>query len=291
MPIPSLQNFETFLCVAENNGFTAAAKKLNISKAAVSNSIKLLEESLKIPLFIRNTRNISLTEEGELLLTQCYRLKHELDTARDLVSKFHDSPTGTLKISCNPYFANNFLIKKLQTYMQKYPKVNIEILVEERMPDLENEQIDIIFGINWPAPLDTTRKIIGKTRYVLCASKPYLEKFGTPKNLKDLEINHNYIPHLGRKNKNNLVNLKENLNPNLNLNSNLKSNNAKFMKKFALENMGIIQLHDYMIEEEIKNGSLIEILKDNFKQEIPIYIYYQRHRFVQPKVRNFVNLF
>ena len=61
MPIPSLQNFETFLCVAENNGFTAAAKKLNISKAAVSNSIKLLEESLKIPLFIRNTRNCQLS--------------------------------------------------------------------------------------------------------------------------------------------------------------------------------------------------------------------------------------
>ena len=63
------------------------------------------------------------------------------------------------------------------------------------------------------------------------------------------------------------------------------------MKNLATENMGIIQLHDYMLEEEIKNGSLIEILKDNFKQEIPIYIYYQRHRFVQPKVRNFVNLF
>ena len=63
------------------------------------------------------------------------------------------------------------------------------------------------------------------------------------------------------------------------------------MKKCALENMGIIQLHDYMVKEELKNGDLIEILKDELKEEIPIYIYYQRHRFVQPKVRNFVNLF
>jgi DNA-binding transcriptional LysR family regulator len=289
MPNPNLQNFETFLCVAENKGFTAAAKKLNISKAAVSNSIKLLEESLKIPLFIRNTRNISLTEEGKLLLTQCYRLKNELDTARNLISKFQESPTGTLKISCNPYFASNYLIKKLEKYMHKYPQVNIELLAEERMPDIEREQIDIVFGINWPAPPDIVRKVIGKTRYVLCASKPYLEKYGKPKRLKDLETNHNYIPHIGRKNKNLLVNLKTN--SNLNLTSKLKSNNAEFMKKCALENMGIIQLHDYMVKEELKNGDLIEILKDEFKEEIPIYIYYQRHRFVQPKVRNFVNLF
>jgi len=72
---PTLQHFETFLMVAETRSFTGAAKKLGHSKAAVSQTIRLLEESLQLPLFIRSTRRVCLTDEGELLLSQCQRLK------------------------------------------------------------------------------------------------------------------------------------------------------------------------------------------------------------------------
>src|SRR3989338_7943880 len=100
MTLPALHHFETFLCVAESGSFTAAAKRLEVSKAAVSHTIRVLEESLQTPLFIRDTRNIRLTEEGKLLFSQCKRLKEELDTARNLVAGFNSSPSGTLRISC-----------------------------------------------------------------------------------------------------------------------------------------------------------------------------------------------
>ncbi|OYK80471.1 LysR family transcriptional regulator [Coxiella burnetii] len=287
MTLPSLHHFEAFLCVAESGGFTPAAKQLGISKAAVSHTIRLLEESLRTPLFVRDTRNIRLTEEGELLFSQCKRLKEELDAARNLVAGFNSSPSGTLRMSCNPYFAETHLFDLLQTYTQRFPKVKVELLVEERMPNMEREKIDIVFGINWPAPSDVVAKTIDKTRYVLCASPKYLNKFGIPKTVKALE-QHRYIPHLGRSPENVIMNLKNKVT--LNLTPQLKLNNAHLIKKCALNGLGIIQLHDYMVKEELANGSLVEVLKDHFQAEIPIYIYYQKHRFVQPKVRQFINL-
>lgn len=287
MTTPSLHHFETFLCVAHNRGFTAAAQQMGVSKAAVSHAIRLLEESLQTPLFIRTTRNIRLTEEGELLLIQCERLKNELDAARDLISKFKASPSGNLRISCNPYFAETRLAKILADYMKHFPNVTIEILSEERMPDMEREQIDIVFGINWPAPPEIIARTIGKTRYVICASPKYIERFGLPTSIKELE-KHHYIPHLGRSAENIIVDLKQKTT--MNMRSQLKINNAHFMKTCALNNLGIVQLHDYMIQEELKDGRLVEILKSSVKPAIPLFVYYQKHRFVQPKIKEFINL-
>jgi DNA-binding transcriptional LysR family regulator len=283
----SLQHFETFLVVAEKGSFTAAANLLGVSKTAVSQAVRLLEESLKVPLFIRSTRRINLTDEGEILFLQCQRLKDELETTRSLVGKFKQSPSGLLRISCNAYIAETRLSKIIKPYMEKYPEVKIKLITDERMPDMRRERIDIVFGVNWPAPEDVIARPIGKTRYVLCASPTYLKKFGTPKNIKDLK-NHQYIPHMCRSPENPVMQLKQPIS--LNLSPQLSINSAYIMKKFAILGFGIIQLHHYMVQEELKNGTLIEILKDHLNENVPLYMYYQKHRFVQPKIRQFVNL-
>ena len=74
------------------------------------------------------------------------------------------------------------------------------------------------------------------------------------------------------------------------LNAKLMLNSAHFMKTCALNHMGIIQLHDYMIENELKSGQLIEILQKHIKPAIPIYVYYQKHRLIQPKIKQFIEL-
>lgn len=283
----TLYHFETFMTVAELGGFTAAAKKLGISKSAVSQTIKALESSIKLPLFIRSTRKVELSDEGLLLYNQCVRLKKELNTAQDLIINFNSTPSGTLKISCNPFYAETYLIPIIDKYTKNFPKVNLEIISEERMPDMQSEQIDIVFGVNWPAPDYVVAKKIGVTRYVLCASKIYLDKFGVPKNIKELE-SHKYIHHIGRSPNNLLVDL---IKPaSININSQIKINSTSLMKQAAICGLGIVQLHDYIIKKEIENNQLIEILPEYFNKEIPIYIYYQKHRFVQPKIRQFINL-
>jgi DNA-binding transcriptional LysR family regulator len=284
----TLIHFEIFLAVAREGGFTAAAKVLGQSKAAVSKTIRLLEEDLGVPLFYRTTRRVSLTHEGRLLQVQCGRLHEELNTTRQLLSQFHEAPTGVLRISCNPYFAKSHLWPLLEKYRACCPDVRVEVFSEERMPDMFQENYDIVFAVNWPAPDEVVARPIGKTRYVFCAAPDYLKKHGTPKTQKDLE-RHEYIPHLGRSSDNWVAPLKSPIEV-LQKKSRLGFNDAALMKQAALSGWGIVQLHEYMVHEELKSKHLISVLDTILNPSVDLYMYYQKNRFVQPKVRQFVNL-
>jgi DNA-binding transcriptional LysR family regulator len=283
----SLRQFEIFIEVVLQRSFTRAAEKLAISKAAVSTAIKALEDELQIPLFFRTTRQIQLSQEGEQLFEQCQSLINELDNTRQMLTNFHQEPLGLLRISSNSFIVQNHLKPIVFQYLRKFTKVKIDILAEERMPDMIAEKIDLVFGINWPAPDDVLAKKIGQTRYVLCASPEYLAQYGTPEKIGDLK-EHLYIPHTGRQEKNLIIGLKQPLTARPSIK--IRLNNAEIMKQFALENQGIIQLHDYMIQDELASGKLVEVLKDEVYSEKPLYVYYHRFRYVQPKVRQFLKL-
>ena len=286
MTLPTLAQIEAFLSVAEYGSFTHAAKQLNLTKAAISHHIKTLEQQLGISLFIRTTRSIKLTDEGELLVKQCGKLKEELTNTQHLITNFHIEPSGTLRIICNPYLSKTYLLPALTTYLNEFPNMKVEVFGDERLPDFQREDIDIALAINWPAPDDVVAQEIGITRYVLCASPTYLQQHGKPKRLSDLK-HHHYIPHSGRNAKTPLINLKTS--HKIQLNSSLQINNAQMMKDCAVAGLGIVQLHDYMIETELTNKQLIELLPNEFQQTIPLYVYYNKHRFVQPKIRHFIN--
>ncbi len=281
------QHCDNFLAVADYQSFTRAAEFLGISKGAVSQSIRQLETHLKVRLFYRTTRKVSLTDEGLVFYQQCQRLKREMDGTVELVGQFHQSPSGTLRICSNPHFAKAKLPKLIDCYMKQFPEVKMEILCDERMPDMIAEQIDIVFGICWPAPDDVVAKVIDQTRYVLCASQAYLDKNGTPEKVEDLQ-NHNYFPHMGRDPKTPLMHI--DVKQSFHLKTRLALNNISVMKELAKSGLGIVQLHDYVVQKDLDSGELVEILPDFSKPNIPLYVYYLKHRYVQPKVRQFLNL-
>jgi DNA-binding transcriptional LysR family regulator len=286
---PNLSHFETFMVVAEKQSFSLTAQELYVTKAAISNAIKTLEAELKVPLFIRTTRQVSLTEEGKILYKQCEKLKEELDNTRNIISHFHDKPQGKLRVNCNSQLTETYLLPVLNKYMSLFPDVKVEVVIDERMPDFKNENIDISVGVNWPAPDNIIARKIGETHYVLCASPEYLSKFGVPLSLFNL-TEHKFILHTGRDKNNPIVSLKDK-NIQVRVNSYLSANNIAFMKKCVLSGYGIAQFHEYVISNELQTGALIEILSKFLKPSEPLYLYYQKNRYVQPKVRQLVNLF
>lgn len=281
----SLQQLDIFLVTAQTLSITTAAQKLKVSKPAVSQAIKQLETELKVPLFFRSTRFMRLTEEGKKLMLQCQRLQAEMLMTHNLIEEFHQQPGGLLRISSSPYFAESLLPIYLKKYNELYPNVNIEIIVEERIPDLDKENIDLVFGVSWPAPLDVVAKKIMQTRYVLCATPIYLKKYGSPKKLQDL-LQHRLLKHSGRPD--DVVALQNDLN--ISLQNQIKLNSTSLIKICAMQSMGIGQLHEYMVREELKKGILKEILIDAFLPVTDIYVYYKKQRYVQPKVKQFIEL-
>lgn len=277
----------TFLSVIEEDGFAAAARKKGVSTAAVSRQISALENDLGSQLILRTTRRLALTEVGERYYRHCKKALSELFEAEIEIAKSKNEATGELHVMANRYFANTYLLPKLHEFMELNPKLTVHFQLAERFPNLEKENIDILFGVSIEGSAELVRRRIATTRYVLCASPKYLKKHGTPEIPSDL-IKHRYITHRIRK-PNNVIFLKDNkeiyINPVLGL------NDSYAMRECAIRDMGIVNLHDYMVMDAIKDGKLIEILQKYQEQQKNVYLYYRHNRYLQPKIRKFIDFY
>lgn len=282
-----LDRFELFIYVAQASSLTQAAQQLGLTKTALSKQIKRLENDLQIDLFSRHRQRLSLTKAGEVFLTQCLRLKKELDDTRNLSRQFIAEPTGMLNIVVFEYFANKLIFPKLNDFLQRYPKLQLAINIKERVPDFEREQVDLAVGFSLPAPDEIIRKSMMTTRYVLCGSSNYLTAHGTPTHLASLRT-HLYIGHQSRP-ENMTINLKS---PHqLILKPYLLLNNVSAMIECAKRGLGLIQLPLYLVGDLLKTGELIEVLSEYQADNRNVYYYYPRYRYTQPKVRKFIEFF
>lgn len=275
----------TFLLVIEENSFAGAARKLHLTNAAVSKQINTLEESLGVILIKRTTRKVTLTEAGHLFYDHAKNLANEINEIQSLFSTYKKEPSGHLKIGSSWHFAEHILIPNLEEFSKLYPKITIELLIIEKIPDLSKEGIDINMGHTFVGGPDDIIKKVGETRYVLCASPAYLDTYGIPKKPQDL-VKHRYITHRMRQ-PDNVLTFKKGVE--IVLDPFLRLNDSRTMIQCALNHLGIIKLHRYAVTNEMKQGRLIEILKgwDDSKQ--PINICYQPQRYVQPKIRTFLD--
>ena len=277
----------TFLAVIEENGFAAAARKKGVSTAAISRQIAALESELGTQLLSRTTRQISLTEIGEEYYQQCKKTLTELYDAETAIAKSKNEATGVLHVMANRYFAITYLLPRLSEFMQLNPNLRVHFQLAERFPNLEKEGIDILFGVSIEGSAELIRRRVTTTRYVLCASPKYLEKQGVPEVPADLN-KHYYITHSIRK-PNNIVFLKDD--KSIHVNPILWLNDSYAMRECAIQGMGIVNLHDYMVIDALKDGRLVEILQEYQESQKYVYLYYRQNRYLQPKIRRFIDFY
>lgn len=282
-----LKRLIIFTSVVEEMSFAGAARKLGITNAAVSKQVITLEETLKIQLLQRTTRKLQLTEAGKIYFEHAKRVLGEL---QEIESVFHDlkaEPSGNLRIGCARHFAECYLIPHLEEFLGKYPKINMEILILERTPNLAREGIDINMGHRYVGGEDDIHKKISEVKYVFCASPEYLHKFGVPQKPQDLH-QHRYITHFNR-NPDDLLKFRNG--KEIRLKPFLRVDDSRIMVECAKQGLGIVKLHKYAVADALKNKELVEVLKgwDNSIQ--PIYLCYQPQRYMQPKIRHFIDFF
>ncbi len=284
-----LDRFELFTYVAQLGGITQAAKKLRLTKASLSKQIKRLEVQLQTQLFDRHKRALQLTPQGEALLEQCLRLKRELDETRSICQQFNQEPQGRLHVVCFNYFARKLIFPRLKDFLKRYPKINMTIDLTERVPDFYEEQIDIAVGFSLPVPNpgEVIQKRMATTRYILCASPHYFKEMGKPKKLDDLQ-QHRYIAHTSRS-IDQVIKLKPGYQ--IHLEPYLVINSVSAMIDCAKEGLGLVQLPLYVLEDSFKQGALLEVLPDYQASHASVYYHYPKRRFVQPKVRAFIDYF
>lgn len=289
-----LDRYELFVKVAESNSLSQAAGELGMAKGALSLQIKKLEASVGADLFHRHKQRLILSEAGEILLNQCRRLHKALEDTRSISASLRATPTGRLHILAFTYFADRLIFPRLHEFMAKYPELALTISthekifnIPEQVLDFQQGDIDIMVGYSLPAAHDIVRRQMLSTHYVMCASPDYLHKNGIPSTLNDLKA-HRYIEHTNRP-ENARIRLKSPYE--LKLTPDLLLNSVQAMIDCAKQGLGFLQLPYYVLEEELKQGRLIDVLSDYQETGAGVYYFYEKFRYIQPKVRAFIDFF
>jgi len=183
-----------FHAVVEAGNFTKATYALNLSQSAISRQIQSLERDLKTHLFERHARGLSLTENGEYLFKTAHEVISKLkDVETTLVDK-KDKPTGKLAVTTVVSFGTTWLTPRIQEFMKLYPEVEIELIFDDKELDLSTRQADIGIWMRRPKKLNYIQKKLIDINYHIYGSVKYLEEYGHPKNISDLN-KHKFISY------------------------------------------------------------------------------------------------
>ncbi len=189
----NMSDFATFFAVARNQSFRAAGDELGLSSSAISHSIKTLEQRLKIRLFNRTTRSVSLTEAGSNLYEQLRPAFDEIQIMLDEMNDFRLTPTGTLKINAARVAARIFLMPLLVGFTREYPDIKVELTTDDSLVDIVQQGFDAGVRLSGIVEKDMISVAIGPPVKLCVAATPeYFARYGKPRHPHDL-LNHQCV--------------------------------------------------------------------------------------------------
>jgi len=181
-----------FHAVAEAGSFTSSTVNLNLSQSAISRQIQSLEDDLKVKLFERHARGLTLTENGEYLFKTAHEVISKLKDVETTLGDKKDKPSGKLTVTTFVSFGTTWLTPRIQEFMQLNPEIEVELIFDDKELDLSTRQADIGIWARRPKKLNYIQKKLIDINYHIYGSPKYLEKYGYPKTLNDLN-KHKFI--------------------------------------------------------------------------------------------------
>ena len=175
-----------FHAVAEAGSFTSATIILNLSQSAISRQIQSLEEDLKVKLFERHARGLTLTENGEYVYKTAHEVISKLKEVETTLSDKKDKPSGKIVVTTVMSFGTTWLTPRIQEFMDLNPEIEVELVFDNKELDLSTRQADIGIFMRRPKQLNYIQKKLIDLNYHIYGSPKYLEKHGYPKTVNDL---------------------------------------------------------------------------------------------------------
>jgi DNA-binding transcriptional LysR family regulator len=284
-----LTSLAVFGRVAELGGFSAAARRLNMSVTMVSNHVQALEDRLGARLLNRTTRKVSLTEIGREYYERATRILTDLEEADRIAGALHATPRGTLRVQTNAAQAR-FLTPVLAEYLTLYPAVAAELVVGERMVDLVEEGFDLaVRSIPVPESGLIVRRLTS-WRHMLCCAPSYLAAHPAPRELADL-AHHNCLRFAfypfgdewrfeGPGGKPMTVRVR----------GNFVSSSPEALQIMALGGHGLFLAPSFMVAADLASGALVRVLPELRHVESAINAIYPHRHHLSTKVRSFIDL-
>lgn len=286
-----MENFgaiPVFVTVAETGGFSPAAKLLGISKSAVSKRISQLEAQLGVKLLHRTTRKLSLTEAGEHFY-QHARIAHQAaKDAQDAVTQLQGEPQGRLRINSPMSFGRLHLAPLIPVFLKRYPKISIDMVMDDKVVDLVGEGFDIAIRAGDLPDTSLIARKLAPLQSVLCASPEYLKDFGTPTSLEQL-VEYNCLVFTYSRDVKEWTFIKDNHLKTIEIKGNYQVNNSEALREAILQGVGIGRLPTFVAGPDIKRGTLIPLFEEYQMPAKTIYAVFPERQYMPAKVRAFID--
>ena len=180
-----------FVRVAESGGFSAAGRRLNLSKATLSDQVQALENALGVRLLNRTTRRVSLTEIGRSYYERCVQILHELEEADETAGAQQATPRGQLRVHCQQGIVQ-FITPVVVDFLARYPEASVDLRSGHAMIDMVEEGFDLAISPFPPADTTLVRRCLATFSLVLSGAPAYLERHPAPQSAADL-TDHNCL--------------------------------------------------------------------------------------------------
>jgi DNA-binding transcriptional LysR family regulator len=277
------EDIRTFVAVVQAQGFARAGKRLGIAKSAVSRRVNDLEDRLGTRLLNRTTRQFSPTPAGAELYQRGLRLLADFQEAEDAVSTGSNEPAGKLRISAPVSFGSRCLGQIIPEFMSRFPHLQVELELEDRLIDLVANGFDVAVRISRLKDSSLIARKIVAIHHVICGSPDYLRRRGRPKLPEDLQehttLRYSYAGDYWEFAKN------EALSPP----SKFRCNNGDTLLEAAIAGGGLAYLPTFIVHQAVADGRLEVCLSGFEKDPIALYAVYPSARHLSANIRVFID--
>jgi DNA-binding transcriptional LysR family regulator len=278
-----IAGLQTFVRVVETGSFSAVAREINASQSAVTRQVAQLEEHFGVRLFHRTTRKLSLTDEGQGLVSRARHLLEEAEDLEDTFGRNGGAPTGLVRIGV-PVGAAILLVPDLTALMRQYPGLSLDLVVSEEMNDLVEERLDLALRFGQSPDTSLVSRSIATLGSAPVAAPAYLERYGAPSHPSEL-VNHTCIIHdIGRDSTHWSFTGPDGT-VDVEVTGAFRSNNSLVARQAALAGYGIALLGDPITVNDIRASRLYRLLPDYVARRRSAFIVYPSRRHMAPRTR------
>jgi DNA-binding transcriptional LysR family regulator len=284
-----ISDLRLFVRMVAAGSLSETARRLNSSLPAMSRRLVAMEARLGVRLIDRGTRHFVLTEEGSVLYARGIGILADLDAAEAEIAANVSAPQGHIRVGAPLEIGRRRFAPLIAEFSKQYPQVSIELVLNDSQTDVAGDDLDV--GLLTDQPTDgnvISRKLLSSRR-VACAAPEYIAQHGVPEKPEDL-LRHDCIRLVRGRHVYDRWTFMENNKPReVQVHGTLQTNNSEVMHGWALMGRGVVLKALWDIEDELKDGRLVEVLAPFAHNVINLYAVYPSRTHLPPRVRVFLD--
>ncbi len=275
----SIAEMTAFVAIAEQASFAKAAAQLGMSRSALSESLRALEERLEVRLINRTTRSVALTEAGERLLLQLRPLLENFDAALESVNAFRGSPAGHLRITVPGPAARTIIEPILTRFLKAYPAITLEVIVDSALTDIVRNRFDAGIRPGHRVERDMIAVRVGEdAQPTVVASPDYLRRHGTPKEPGELRAHNCTRLKLASNQPQRWTFERRGKALEVDVTGSLIAGDSGLVLRTALDGLAVGRIPYHVVQPHIAAKTLVPLLEDWRPRPVGFYLYYPSRR-------------